>query len=109
MMQFTDYQKKYLINKRKDNVVIFGAGTLGKLTLIALSEKGIKVDYLCDSDIRKQGKEVEKIKIISPEDLDKLDKNADIFIAAIYFSSILPVLKNKGFKYLYITTELLET
>ena len=39
MMQFTDYQKKYLINKRKGNVVIFGAGTLGKLTLIALSEK----------------------------------------------------------------------
>jgi organic radical activating enzyme len=108
MKEFSDFLNKYKSSAETENLVIFGAGTLGRLTLIALNEKGIKVNLFCDSDVRKQGKNIEEIKIIGPEELEKLDKNSNIFICAIYFSSIVPMLEKKGFKSLYKSTELLE-
>lgn len=108
MLHFTDYLNKSQKERAKNNLVIFGAGTIGKLTLEALKIKNVKVGYFCDSDIRKQNSKIENIKIISPDDLDALDKNTDIFVSANYFSSIVPLLTNKGFKNLYKSTELLE-
>ncbi len=105
MRDFSDFLSNYHTN---DNVVIFGAGTLGKLTLIALNQEKIKVNFFCDSDIRKHNKNIHNIKIISPDALESLDKNSNIFICAIYFSSIVPFLEKMGFKSLYKSTELLE-
>tara|TARA_Y100000310_G_scaffold212507_1_gene213377 strand:+ start:322 stop:1575 length:1254 start_codon:yes stop_codon:yes gene_type:complete len=108
MLNFNDYLTSLQNNGKNKYFVIFGAGTIGKLTLEALKIKNIKVDFFCDSDVRKQNQEIEKIKIISPNDLDDLDKNTNIFISTNYFSSILPMLEKKGFKNLYKSTELLE-
>ena len=105
MKEFSSFKEKFSSN---DKLILFGAGTLGKLTHIALAEKDIKVNYFCDSDKRKQGKKIENTKIISPEDLDEFDKNSKIFICAIYFSAIIPLLEKKGFNYLYKSTELLD-
>ena len=107
MLKFFDYFKKY--QKNKNNLlVIFGAGLIGRLTFEALKEKNIKVNYFCDSDKRKQT-EFENIKIISPNDLDKLDKNTDIFHCTQYFNSVIPFLKNKGFKNFYKSSDLLSS
>jgi hypothetical protein len=107
MLKFFDYFKKY--QKNKNNLlVIFGAGLIGRLTFEALKEKNIKVNYFCDSDKRKQT-EFENIKIISPNDLDKLDKNTDIFHCTQYFDSVIPFLKNKGFKNFYKSSDLLSS
>jgi len=107
MLKFFDYFKKY--QKNKNNLlVIFGAGVIGRLTFEALKEKNIKVNYFCDSDKRKQT-EFENIKIISPNDLDKLDKNTDIFHCTQYFDSVIPFLKNKGFKNFYKSSDLLSS
>ena len=105
MKEFSDFK---IDHNAKDKIVLFGAGTLGKLTLIGLKNNEIRVDFFCDSDERKQGKEIEKIKILSPDNLDNFDRNTKIFICAIYFSSIIPLLKKKGFTNFYKSTELLD-
>ena len=50
MKEFSDFLNKYKSSAETENLVIFGAGTLGRLTLIALNEKGIKVDFQAISD-----------------------------------------------------------
>ena len=104
MKEFSDFK---IYHNAKEKIVIFGDGTLGKLTLIGLKNNEIRVDFFCDSDERKQVKEIEKIKILSPDNLDNFDRNTKIFICAIYFSSIIPLLK-KGFTNFYKSTELLD-
>ena len=107
MLQFSDFINKSNI---KDNLlVIYGAGTIGRLTLEALIEKNVKVNFFCDSDVKKKNTAIDNIKILSPDELDKLDKNTNIFVAAHYFSSIVPLLQNKGFKNLFKSTDLLES
>ena len=108
MLQFSEYINKLQKNQNKNNLlVIYAAGTIGKLTLHALKEKNIKVDYFCDNDSAKWNTTIENIKIISPNDLDKFDKNIDIIITYYLFSAIVPSLENKGFKNLYLCTGLL--
>ena len=36
MLQFRDYQSKLINSEKKNNLIIYGAGTLGKVTLQAL-------------------------------------------------------------------------
>ena len=86
---------------------IYAAGLIGRLTLEALKEKNIKVDYFCDGDSKKWNTEIDNVKVISPNDLDKFDKNIDIIITYYLFSAIVPSLENKGFKNLYLCTGLL--
>ena len=108
MLQFSDYINKLQKNQNKNNLlVIYAAGTIGKLTLHALKEKNIKVNYFCDKDSTKWNTTIENIKIISPNDLDKFDKNIDIIVTYFLFSAIVPSLENKGFKNLYLCTGLL--
>ena len=59
MLLFSDYLKQ--TSKNNNNLlIIFGAGIVGRLTLEALNQRNINVDYFCDSDPRKQ-----KLKINS--------------------------------------------
>ena len=99
MLQFSDYVKNTQKNINKDDLlIIFGAGIVGRLTFEALKEKNIKVDYFCDSSARKQKIQIENTKVISPSDLDKFNKNINIFVSTQYFDFVVPLLKNKGFK-----------
>ena len=89
MQKFSDYLNKHKNNQKKGDLILFGAGTIGRLTFGALKEKNIKIDYFCDSDVRKQNNKIENIKVISPDDLDKFDKiHSDIFVSANYFGAI---------------------
>ena len=108
MLQFSDYINKSQKSKNNSNLlVIYAAGTIGKLTLNALKEKNIRVNYFCDYDSTKWNTEVENIKVISPNDLYNLDKNTDIFVSYYVFDGYVPLLKNKGFKNLYSSASLL--
>ena len=108
MLQFSDYVKNSQKNINKNELlIIFGAGIVGRLTFEALKEKNIKVDYFCDSSPRKQKIQIENTKVISPSDLDKFNKNINIFVSTQYFDFVVPLLKNKGFKNLYKSTDLL--
>ena len=105
LKNFSDFNYKALNNK----VVIFGAGTIGRLTDLALRKNGIESQLFVDSDPRKQGKEVQNKKIISPDDLKRYDtENTHVFIACNYFSSIVPFLKKNKFKNFYKVTDVLK-
>ena len=106
MLQFSDYQNK-LKDKPNNLLVIYAAGLFGKLTLEALREKNINVDYFCDSDSSKWHTEINGIKVISPTKLKDLDKSTDFFICSSLFDSIISDLNNYGFKNLYVASQLL--
>ena len=103
MLQFQDYLKK---QDKKNHLIIYGAGTLGKVTLQALRKYNFEADYFCDSDVRKHNLKVENKEIISPEKLTEFNEDTDIFVSNIYFSSIVPFLKNTGFKNIYNSSQL---
>lgn len=106
MLQFSDYLNNGF-NNRENITVIYGAGIVGRMTLEALQQNDIKVDFFCDGSENKQKIKVKNIKVISPEDLDKLDKEINIFVSIQYFNAIIPFLEKKGFKKLYKVTDLL--
>ena len=54
MLQFADFENSYKPNQKDGKIVIFGAGTVGRLAHLALKDHGIEIDYFCDSDKRKQ-------------------------------------------------------
>jgi len=107
MLQFKDYKNKSNLASLKKPLVLYGAGTLGKVTLQVLKSLGIEVDFFCDSDKRKHNLKVLEKNILSPEKLETFEKDIDIFVCNIYFSSIVPLLKKMGFKNIYNSSELL--
>jgi FlaA1/EpsC-like NDP-sugar epimerase len=81
------YSLKDLSKKIKaDNkpVVLYGAGTVGKLAPYALNHLNVKVDYFCDSSREKQGRIYRGLNTISSEELPSLGQDAHIFIANDY-------------------------
>lgn len=56
-------------------IVLYGAGTQNlRMVYQPLVSTGNTVSYICDADERKQGKEFEGVKIISPLELEQLAK-----------------------------------
>ena len=106
MLNFSDYLNKNSQNNENLSI-IYGAGIVGRMTLEALSQKNIKVDFFCDTSQNKQKIKVNDIEVVSPESLDKLNKETNIFVSIQYFKSIIPFLEKKGFKNLYKVTDLL--
>ena len=109
MLQFSDYLKKTNNNRStKNETVLYGAGLVGSIALEVFAEKEIKIEYICDSDKKIQDKKrINNIKIISPSQLDNLNRDTDIIVSARYFRSIIPFLKNKGFNNLFKLTDLM--
>ena len=91
MLHFSDYLHKNSQNNENLSI-IYGAGIVGRMTLEALSQKNINVDFFCDGSLEKQKIKVKGIKVISPESLDQLSKETNIFVSIQYFNSIIPFL-----------------
>ena len=101
--------KEFDKTNTNSQIVIFGAGTIGRLTDLALKKIGLNAILFVDSDPRKHGKNVQNKKIISPDELKKFDKkNTHVFIACNYFSSIVPFLKKNNFFSFYKITDILK-
>ena len=66
----------------------FGAGTIGRRLLALGSVCGLKVDFFIDNNPELWGKTIEKIPVISVEELKKLPKEPEIFITCKDSSSI---------------------
>lgn len=52
--------------KEADRVIIYGAGVKGKEILAWLKDAGIGTDFFCDMDVKKWGKYIDGVEIISP-------------------------------------------
>ena len=110
MLLFKDFKKNFTSSDANKKIVIFGAGTIGRIVALSLKNQGFNVDFFCDSDERKQESHINDLLVISPEKLSKFDPiNTYIFIANQYFSAILPFLIKNNFKKIYKVLDLLES
>ena len=104
-----DFSHYKAAGDNSSKVFIFGAGTIGRHTDLALKKKGINAVCFIDSDPRKQGKKIQNKSTISPDVLKKFDtESSHIFIACNYIGSIIPFLKKHSFKNFYKVTEILK-
>jgi len=106
-----EYKSNTILSTIKNNnqkVVLFGAGQIGEICLFAINQKGIKVDFFCDSSELKHGKKILGIKTISPEELEKFDKKTNIFISNNYVTVVNNLLKEKNFSNIYNCSEILD-
>ncbi len=99
---------KQTLNSNSQKLVLYGAGDLGELTKFALDKLEIKIDFYCDSNKEKIGRDYFGIKIISPNELLKLDKKVNIFITNNYISQIKNELLKANFQNIFDCVKLLE-
>ena len=77
--------------------VVFGASKFGKAVIRALKLFNVKVRCLCDNDFQKWGTIVNSVAVISPKDLEAMEKDIPIIIASFYFETILRQLESLKF------------
>lgn len=66
----------FLLNMNEYNspiLVLFGVGIYGELALKYFKNTNIEVSYFCDNDTAKHGEIIGNIKVISPNELCKID------------------------------------
>lgn len=85
-------------------VIIYGAGDDGILTLITLLNAGIYVSAFCDRDIRKQRIKIMNKKVLSPEELYKMEdkENVSVYVGSRKFEKeIKEDIQKMGFQEIY--------
>ena len=97
------------IKKNSNPVALFGAGDIATLAYHALKKRNIKVNFVCDSNEKKQGNLFYGIKIISPNELVSKSHDVAIFICNNqYIETVFSFLKKMKFNYIYDLVELLK-
>ena len=108
---FIDYNNnnlKEFLTKNEGEVIIRGAGTLGKLAVNALHKLNIEVDYFWEDDPKKQGLKYCDIDVLSTDQVSKIKKNANIFLASNYFAVIMPQVKKLELNNVFNVYELIK-
>lgn len=75
----------YLKYLKEKEIVIFGAGKIGKNGYVKLSGENIKIFAFCDNDRDKQGQILYEKKIISVDDLKKMNNDHIMIIICSNF------------------------
>lgn len=101
-----DIYKKYFLERDSvastldgKEVVIYGAGNYGRITLDALRDENIRVVAIADSDRNKVGAEFEKYVIVSVDDMMNICKESDRYIAVssnFYLCEMVQLLEDNG-------------
>ena len=106
-IKYNNNNLKEILTKNEGKVVIRGAGTLGKLAINAFNNLNIKVDYFWDDHPKKQGLRYCNIDVLSTNQISKISKNVNIFIASNFFSTIIPQIQKLDFKNIFNVYELI--
>jgi len=93
------------LSKRK--LAIWGASKGGRKVLKLLKELKIKPSYFIDSDLKKQGRDINGIKILSPTKLEK-DTQILVLIGTCFKSEIIPFLEKRKIPYITDIKDVLE-
>ena len=114
--EFLDLRLKTPVTKREshdiqhtisDNMVIFGASTLGKAAY-EMYKVSHKIICFCDNDKNKWGKDINGVRIVSPDSLNMLNKDFEVLIASMYYEEIIQQLINIGIeKYKLFTVQVI--
>jgi organic radical activating enzyme len=89
-------------------VVLFGAGSYGKIAHYALAQLGIPLAYFCDSDDKRHGTSYCGVEVIAPERLPSLGSNVQVFISSNFLVPIIATLENLNVQNVYDCVSLLE-
>lgn len=90
------------IDLTKENVILFGAGTIGTKLLFILKKMGINIDAIIDNDINKTNRLILDVAVYSPEYLEECLENTVVVICGKYREEIENSLSNKNkFKIFY--------
>ncbi len=76
--------------KQAGQIILYGAGAKGKEIWECLFDAHIKVDFFCDIDAEKWGKQIFGTKVLSPFEMDGLELETD---KAIYIVACIPAPK----------------
>ncbi len=101
-MNYIDNLLKKLGDRK---LVLFGLSSFGKIAMDYLLDLGVNIDYFCDNDSSKWGKEILDIEVISPKKLCELGKEINILITSISFKEVEEIimeLKSLDFRHIYI-------
>lgn len=96
---YEDYLKQKFSEYK--HICIFGLGNIGLPTLYILKEKGIKIDFLCDNNMTKWGKEYGGIVCLSPDELKKYKEDTLVIICGRAYKEIYRQLSEEEFPHLY--------
>ena len=94
-----NYRREVLeITKSKKFVVFYGCGAIFRSIVERWNELvGRKIDFCCDRDPSKWGKEFAGVPCISPAELEKIKNEAAIFITVGNFEPVLKYLYDLNF------------
>jgi len=94
-----NYRQEVLeITKSKKFVVFYGCGAIFRSIVERWNELvGRKIDFCCDRDPTKWGKEFAGVPCISPGELEKIKNQAAIFITVGNFQPVLKYLSDHQF------------
>lgn len=74
------------LSKETNEIIIYGAGAYCEPVLRMCEGEGCCISYICDKDAAKQGKKINDIMVISPEELIKEHKAAIVIISSLRYS-----------------------
>ena len=107
-IEYNNNNLKEILAQNKGKVIIRGAGTLGKIAINALYKLNIKVDYFWEDDPKKQGLKYCDIDVLDTDQISKIAKNANIFLASNYFAVIIPQIKKLELNNIFNVYELIK-
>lgn len=97
-----DPQITFNMLSKESGVIIFGTGNCGAITQLALKEAKINVIALSDNNMHRWGKEIDGVKIISPDQLKSDFNDIPVIIAVdLNFPYIRKQLKGMGIKKIF--------
>lgn len=86
---------RYKLKLQNKNLILYGAGKIGFITLVWLKMEGIQVEFIVDRDENKNGKELLGIPIVNLSQFDKKLKNGKKYML------LSTILDNDTKKFLY--------
>ena len=84
--------KRYKMIK---NIIFFGAGKRGKNLLSLWESYGKQPEYFCDNNYEVQGRYIDGVKVISPDEIAEKNINM-VFVSAAYEDDIIEQLHGLG-------------
>ena len=92
---------------KEKNIILFGAGNLGILTIEALKKFKIKPNFFYDNNLKKQNKIFYNLKILDEKKFKLMDKESIIILCNNYIDATLDFLKKYGFNNIYDVSNIL--
>lgn len=86
--------------RTQDELIIYGCGNNGKLLQWLFQQCNVKVDYWCDGNNSFWGSDINNVRCISPEQLEK-HRQAVVVVSMIKYEEVLPKLERMGFAQIF--------